>query len=204
MVAPIYQPALSETARRLLEILKQSGLPGDEADHVWMAGRIGHYAESLGDSRSPDDLADLLVTGFLLAHGMDPAGLTQLNGRDFPDAVLRAVPPLLKIGCPASSWHLVEKGVLCYEGPVWGGEGRWVIRGQILKPLMDEWHELGEQLVMQHVARGLVPLVHDSLAPTQIKLNGVDRKTGRKWLAGLRSCLQQLGGDRLPHLLLDA
>lgn len=203
MVAALEQPELTGHGLRLLEILSDSGLPGARSDHEWMAQRIWSYAKNLETPDACEYLADLLTTGFLLEHGIDPSTLTQLQGRDFPDAALRAVPPLLKIGCPASSWRLVEKGVLCYEGTVWGGEGRWVIRGQILKPLTDEWHELGEQMVLQHVARGLVPLVHDFHTPPQIKLSGVDRKTGRKWLAGLRDCLAHLGGSRLPHLMIE-
>mgnify|MGYP000507103875 CR=1 FL=1 len=204
MVAPLESPGLSDACLRLIEILNEAALPGDATDHAWIVQRIWHHAERLGEGQQQEYLADLLLTGFLLERGIDPAQIPQLNGRDFPEHSLRAVPPLLKIGCPSSSWRLIEKGVLEYEGTVWGGEGRWVIQGRTLKPLLDEWHELGEQMVMQHVARGLVPLVHDASQPPQVKINGIDRKTGRKWLQDLRSCLQHIGGGTLPHLMVDA
>src|SRR5690606_27058446 len=147
--------------------------------------------------------AELLLTGLLLERTADPTQVPQLHGRGFPEHYLRAVPPLLKIGCPPGSWRLVEKGVLAYEGTGWSGEGRWVIRGQSLKPLMEEEHELGERMVMLHIARGLIPLVHDVRRPPRIQMTGVDRKTGRKWLQELRSCLQFMGGGCLPHLIVD-
>ncbi|WFB34853.1 hypothetical protein P3T73_11850 [Kiritimatiellota bacterium B12222] len=204
MVSFLPKPELPETCLRLIEALRESGLPGELSDHEWMAQRIYHFAEQLGEGTQTDYLADLLLTGLLLERGCNPAKSKKLSERNFPDHYLRAVPPLLKVGCPPSSWRLVEKGVLVYEGQVWGNEGRWVIKGQTLKPLLDEWHELGEQLVMQHVAKGLIPLVHDAGEPPQIKINGVDRKTGRKWLTALKECLNSIGGDKLPHLIVEA
>jgi len=204
MVAPVKTAELSDAVLRVIDILRESGLPGENSDHEWIALRIRHFAENLAEGDSSEYLTDLLITGLLVERGMDPSLSPQLQGRDFPENSLKAVPPLLKIGCPVHSWRLVEKGVLTYEGTVWGDESRWVIRGQMLAPLVEEWHELGEQMLLQHVARGLVPLVHDSQFPPQIKLNGVDRTTGRKWLQGLRSCLQHFGGPCLPHLMMDA
>ncbi|MGA0369606.1 MAG: hypothetical protein ACO3N7_09170 [Kiritimatiellia bacterium] len=203
MVSPIAENPLSAPENRLVGLLEKSGLPGDKNDHVWIARRLREYAARAAAENQVEYLADLFLTSLLLERGLDPAGLPELQGARFPEAALKAVPPLLKIGCPALSSKLVEKGVLTYEGRVWGGEGRWVIQGQKLKPLTAEWHEMGEEMIFQHIARGLVPLTRPPHGIPQIKLQGLDRDTGRKWIRGLRSCLERLGGNPLPHLMLD-
>jgi hypothetical protein len=195
MVAFIGQTQAPESTRRMVEIFQQAGLPGEAEDHVWMANRLHRIAENVDEGPRVAYITDLLISGLLLERGFDPAHSTHLQGRDFPEHCLRAVPGLLKHGFPRSSWQLVERGVLVFEGVVWGKTERWVIQGQLLKPLLDTWHEIGEQLVFKNLAGGLSPLLNENL---QIKISGVNRETGREWLAGLR---QNLPGGR-GHLFV--
>lgn len=183
MVAFLGQIQAPESTRRMIEIFQQAGLPGDAEDHVWMANRLHRIAENVAEGTGVAYVEDLLISGLLLERGFDPAHSSHLQGREFPEHCLRAVPGLLKRGFPRSSWQLVEKGVLVFEGAVWGKTERWVIQGQLLKPLLDTWHEIGEQLVFKNVAGGLSPLLNENL---QIKISGVDRETGRQWLSGIR------------------
>ena len=203
MVASIEKSALSDSGLRIIHILQEAGLPGDSTDHEWMATRLVHHAERLGNGKQTNYIADLLVSGLLMDHGIDPGCAKALQGRKFPQESLKAVPVLLKIGCPTSSWQLIDRGLLSFEGKVWGGTERWVLNGQLLKPLSDTWHELGEERMLKNIARGLIPLVHDVDTLPQIKVTGVDRKIGRSWLKQLSSYLDAAADGLVPHLVLS-
>ncbi len=79
---------------------------------------------------------------------------------------------------------------------------RWCIKGRHLTPYCRKWYELGECLIFQNLARGLLPLIRDAPEQTEIKITGANRHTGRHWLRELKSALCALGTDPAPHLLL--
>lgn len=195
MVAVLETVEGAGPSRRTMEILQQAGMPGEARDHAWMAGKLDRIAAKLDAGRGRSDyVADLLISGLLLERGLDPSGCPHLVGREFPDHCLRAVPGLLKCGFPLRSWQLVESGVLVAEGRGWGGGERWAIQGQKLKPLLDTWHEMGEQMVLKHLAEGLRPLVSEAGDNLQIRLSGLDRGRARQWLMRLR---EWLPGERV-------
>lgn len=202
MVSAVGNPVLEACREMLMQRLKEAALPGERSDHQWIAERILGFAGQLGEGPDVTRIAELLITGFLMDYGMDPAPLPETDGERFSEPALRAVPSLLKAGCPAVSWQLIDKGVLEFHGKAWGGEARWIIRGSLLQHVLEEWHELGEHLVMRRLAGALLPFVSDPDTPSQVKILGVDRGTGRRWVEELRACFVYLGQEPLPHLMV--
>lgn len=188
--------------QRMLTIMRDVDFPGEPGDHLWMARRLETFACKLNRGTPSDFLEDLLLSGLLLERGFAVTSSPQLNGRCFPDTWLRSVPTLLTHGCPESSWRLIETGVLRFEGQGTGSSHRWCIEGRHLTPYCHEWYELGECLIFQNLARGLLPLLQDASGKTEIKITGANRHTGRHWLRELKSALRALGTDPALHLLL--
>lgn len=189
--------------QRMLTVLREVDFPGETEDHIWMTRRLEAYARKLNQGVPSDYLEDLLLSGLLLERGFDITTSPQLNGRCFPDRWLRAVPSLLKKGCPESSWRLIEKGVIRFEGKSAGkvNSSRWCIDGKLLEPLFTEWHELGACLVFQNLALALHPLMQEPSESAEITLTGTNRYTGRQWLRELKSALRALGTDPSLHRL---
>jgi hypothetical protein len=94
--------------QRMLTIMREVDFPGEHIDHIWMTRRLEAFACKLNQGVPSDYLEDLLLSGLLLERGFDVTASSQLNGRCFPDRWLRAVPSLLKHGCPESCWR--ERG----------------------------------------------------------------------------------------------
>jgi|GEM_PF-1103667 len=198
MVSAVQNLAKDNSCRRLVAILKETGLPGEASDHEWIAIRLQHHAENVSHTHNSEYLADLFVSGMLLERGLDPSKSKHLEGRGFPEAYLSSAPKLLQIGCPQATWQLVESGLLSYEGSDSEKSGRWVLKGHLLKSVSDHWHELGESLMIQRVAKGLIPLICDSSSSVTIHLRGVDRFVGRKWLHELHQHLPASEEGKAP------
>lgn len=202
MVSAVQNLTNDNSCSRLVAILKETGLPGEASDHEWIAIRLQHHAENVSHTHNPEYLADLFVSGMLLERGLDPSKSKHLEGRRFPEAYLTSAPKLLQIGCPQATWQLVESGLLSYGGTVWGKTDRWILQGQRLKSVADDWHELGQSAIMKKISHGLIPLIHDSSSPLQIKLTGVDREQGRRWLDELNLQLRSTTPSQKPHIFL--
>jgi hypothetical protein len=202
MVSAVQDLTPEKASHRLISILKETGLPGEDSDHQWIASRLQHHAESLSHVHSSQYVADLLVSGILIERGLDPSKSKYLAGRGFPEACLRSAPKLLQIGCPKSTWELIEAGILSYQGTVWGKTDRWVLHGSFFRSVTDTCHELGRHAVMNKIARGVIPLLHDSGSPVQIQLTGMSRDQGRRCLDELTSQLHRAAPNHKPHLFL--
>jgi hypothetical protein len=202
MVGIPQEIATPANRRRLAAIMREVGFPGENQDHIWIARRLEAFACKLNQGTPSDYLEDLLLSAILMERGFDPAEAPQLAGRCFPDQWLRAVPRLLKIGCPESSWRLIESGILRFDGDGFGHAHRWCIEGQHLQTCFLEWYEMAESLVFKNLARGLAPLIQDSSRQAEIKITGTSRQTGRQWLRELKSALHALGADPSPHRLV--
>lgn len=193
--------SIPSNRQRLLTIMREVDFPGGKEDHHWMAHRLETFACKLNEGSPSDFLEDLLLSGLLMERGFDVSASSQLHGRCFPDRWLRAVPALLRHGCPESSWRLIETGVLRFDGEGSGHCHQWCIEGRHLKPYLLAWHELGKCLIFQNLARGLLPLIQDASGQAEITLTGADRHTGRHWLRELKSALRALGSEPASHQL---
>jgi hypothetical protein len=180
---------------RLARTLREAGVPGDEPDHRWMAGRILRIVEELQPSERHPQMEELLTAGVLRSCGLE-AGIP-----DLPEDWVRAVPFLMQNGFPARTWTLVRHGILRYGGRPWGDSPRWTLDGTRIAPLLAEWHELGEHLVFRNIARALLPLLQGTNGALQIALCGLKRPQGRRCLQALEQALRDCGAP-IGHLFL--
>lgn len=191
-----------EQRLRLTECLREAGVPGDTEDHDWIARKLMRCRNRMDPESAAPRLEDLLLSGFLLGLGLNPAACSRLEGACFPDTWLRAVPSLLRSGCPPQTWGLVRQGVVSYDGSPPGVAARWKIDGARLRPFLEEWHELGETLVFRNLARGLAPLMEGGAKDVQVALKGVELRAGRRWLRELRGALEPLMPGQPVHLVV--
>jgi hypothetical protein len=202
MVARAQGPGMDDRPR-LMRIFAEVEMPGSVEDHRWLAERLSKCRRRLPQNRETLDMTGLLAAGLLTDWGLDMSRTRELEGRCFPDAWLRAVPALLRLGFPTASWVLVEGGILHFDGPGRSGKPRWRLQTAALRQVEAEWYELGAAIGIQTLMRGLTPLLTDAELPVQIAFSGCNRAEGRKWLRRLRGELRALELDHAAHLLVS-
>jgi len=185
----------SPAPARLLAALTEAEFPGDTKDHHWIASRLHKQAARLNLEQPSEELEDLLLAGLLRERGFDPENCPHLHDRAFPESWLRAAPVLLRCRSCSITWPLIRNGVLRRESGLMPRQSRWRIDGEALLPLTRDWHELGEHLMFANLARTLVALLGDDRPEGEVKITGVSRDTGRRWLKQLQGGLCDLGVD---------
>ncbi len=188
------QKETSPRESRIREWLREADLPGEDSDVAWVSEGL-HQALTMLDPHEEDPHVEALLTmGLLQDLGLQVPEGSSLLEMELPDSWLRAVSPLLRSGFAPQTWRLVECGVLDYRGPRWGELPEWVLDGRSIRPLLEEWYELGETLIFRTLARGLLPLLMAE-ERIQVRLVHTSRKEGKAWLQALQQALASLSPE---------
>ncbi len=184
------------------DALRDAGVPGEDPDHRWLSRRLLGMVGNLAPEEREPDMPGLLATGLVRAMGLDPGNSARLAAKHWPEEWVRAVPPLLRCSFPPLTWGLVRRGLLSCEGTTWGQIPRWRLRLDLLAPLLNEWHELGECLVFRRIAEGLRPLSRAREGRIQVRLSGSNPALLRRCRCAFRAYFAEMD-EPLPHFILS-
>lgn len=200
MVAVPDSNTLHRVSPRLLRMLRDAELPGDQRDHEWMGQRIQEAAEKLKDRFPHEYGQDLIFFGLAVELGLDVSKVQDLVERVFPEPWLRSVPSLLRCGFPKASWRLIECGVLSFEPRAVDAKYAWrldIARGSVL---LKGCYELGEYLLLRILSEGVVGILHQRERDSRIRIIAPSLSTGRAWRKQLGILIQKQDLRDLPLL----
>lgn len=201
MVAVPELDTLDRVSPRLLRMLREIEVPGDETDHVWMGRQLQAAAAKL-TGRFPDRFCqDLLVSGLALHLGLDPAGSGELQEVCFPETWLSTVPVLLQCGFPAASWHLVENGLLSYEASATDVPYGWRLDLTRILKQTHPFYELGSDLLTRRLQEGVEGICHARERDTRIRIQAGSLSESREWVKRLKTSWRTVSRYEMPLLV---
>lgn len=185
---------------RLLRMMRQVHLPGEESDHVWMGQRIEEAVDQMAERMSHERGQELLISGLAMEMGLDLSEAEDLDGCLFPEEWIRSVPPLLQCGFPTEAWRLVEAGLLRVESGACGAQVAWRLDVRPVESSLDDFFELGHQTLLIPIVEGLMSLFLDENHNARISVRASSMSESRQWVKKIRAVWEELSDEPVPHI----